>query len=58
MGKTDGTVSSSGVRYFEAPGSNRGGLLVGRGMMVTTVVVQHTQVVVAAARRVVDSDPT
>lgn len=33
MGKTDGTVPSSGVRYFEAPGSNRGGFFRGKNVM-------------------------
>lgn len=32
VGKTDGTVRSSGVRYFEAPGSNRGGFFRGRNV--------------------------
>ncbi|KAL7540638.1 hypothetical protein ACHAXR_010268 [Thalassiosira sp. AJA248-18] len=32
MGKTDGTVQSSGVRYFEAPGSNRGGFFRGKNV--------------------------
>mmetsp|Transcript_26470 Transcript_26470/g.54176 ORF Transcript_26470/g.54176 Transcript_26470/m.54176 type:complete len:337 (+) Transcript_26470:120-1130(+) len=29
MGKTDGVVKSSGIRYFEAPGVNRGGFFRG-----------------------------
>ena len=33
MGKTDGTVSSSGIRYFEAPGSNRGGFFRGKNVI-------------------------
>lgn len=32
MGKTDGTVQSSGVRYFEAPGPNRGGFFRGKNV--------------------------
>ena len=32
MGKTDGTVPSSGVRYFEAPGPNRGGFFRGKNV--------------------------
>ena len=34
MGKTDGTVQASGVRYFEAPGSNRGGFFRGKNVVV------------------------
>ena len=34
VGKTDGTVQSSGVRYFEAPGSNRGGFFRGKNVEV------------------------
>ncbi len=33
LGKTDGTVPSSCVRYFEAPGSNRGGFFRGKNVM-------------------------
>lgn len=32
MGKTDGTVQSTGVRYFEAPGPNRGGFFRGNNV--------------------------
>ena len=32
VGKTDGTVQSSGVRYFDAPGSNRGGFFRGKNV--------------------------
>ncbi|KAL3796413.1 hypothetical protein HJC23_004210 [Cyclotella cryptica] len=32
VGKTDGTVKSSGVRYFEAPGPNRGGFFRGKNV--------------------------
>lgn len=32
LGKTDGTVKSSGVRYFEAPGWNRGGFFRGKNV--------------------------
>ena len=32
VGKTDGTVQSSGVKYFEAPGSNRGGFFRGKNV--------------------------
>mmetsp|Transcript_29418 Transcript_29418/g.53862 ORF Transcript_29418/g.53862 Transcript_29418/m.53862 type:complete len:335 (+) Transcript_29418:68-1072(+) len=32
MGKTDGTVQSSGVRYFAAPGPNRGGFFRGKNV--------------------------
>ena len=34
LGKTDGIVSSSGVRYFEAPGPNRGGFFRGKNVEV------------------------
>jgi tubulin-folding cofactor B len=34
VGKTDGTVQSSGVKYFEAPGSNRGGFFRGKNVEV------------------------
>ncbi|KAL3809296.1 hypothetical protein ACHAXA_009420 [Cyclostephanos tholiformis] len=33
MGKTDGTVPASGIRYFEAPGLNRGGFFRGKNVM-------------------------
>ena len=32
VGKTDGTVKSSGVRYFEAPGASRGGFFRGKNV--------------------------
>lgn len=32
VGKTNGTVQSSGIRYFEAPGSNRGGFFRGKNV--------------------------
>ena len=32
VSKTDGTVQSSGVRYFEAPGPNRGGFFRGKNV--------------------------
>ena len=32
VGKTDGTVKSSGVQYFEAPGPNRGGYFRGKNV--------------------------
>lgn len=32
VGKTDGTVQSSGVQYFEAPGANRGGFFRGKNV--------------------------
>ena len=32
MGKTDGTVKASGIRYFEAPSPNRGGFFRGRNV--------------------------
>ena len=34
LGKTDGTVQSSGVKYFDAPGSNRGGFFRGKNVEV------------------------
>jgi len=34
VGKTDGTVKSTGERYFEAPGSNRGGFFRGSNVEV------------------------
>lgn len=33
VGKTDGTVRASGVRYFEAPGPNRGGFFRGKNVV-------------------------
>jgi len=32
VGKMDGTVASSGARYFEAPGANRGGFFRGKNV--------------------------
>lgn len=32
VGRTDGTVKSSGARYFEAPGPNRGGFFRGKNV--------------------------
>ena len=32
VGKTDGTVNKSGIRYFKAPGPNRGGFFRGRNV--------------------------